>query len=107
MKVNNPNINGGTQATNVAGTRNARDVKGGKAEKNAPITSAEDLSGSSKINMSERAQMMAKAKQIAKTDTVDEARVAHLQKMIDSGTYKVDAEAIADRLVDEQIATGE
>jgi negative regulator of flagellin synthesis FlgM len=107
MKVNNPNVKSGTQATNVASTRSARDIKGAKTDKNAPVTSAEDLAGSSKINMSERAQMMQKAKSIASADSVDEARVAHLQKMIDSGNYKVDAEAIADRLVDEHIATGE
>jgi flagellar biosynthesis anti-sigma factor FlgM len=36
--------------------------------------------------------------------TVDEAKVARLQKMIDEGSYKTDAAAIADRLVDAHLA---
>lgn len=47
---------------------------------------------------------MQKAKEIAtRPDTVDEAKVARLQKLIDEGNYKVDADAIADRLVDEHM----
>jgi flagellar biosynthesis anti-sigma factor FlgM len=107
MKVNNPSIKSGTSTTNVASTRNARDVKGAKTEKNSGPVSADELSGSSKVEVSDRAQMMQKAKELAKGDSVDEARVAHLQKLIDSGNYKVDSEAVADRLVDEHIAMGE
>lgn len=55
------------------------------------------------VNVSERAQMMQKAKDIASQSSVDEAKVARLQKMIDEGKYKVDAQAVADRLVDEHI----
>lgn len=65
-----------------------------------------DLAGnqnSAKINLSDRAQQMQKAKDIASASTVDEAKVARLQKMIDEGKYKVDADAIADRLVDEHL----
>jgi negative regulator of flagellin synthesis FlgM len=60
-----------------------------------------------KVNLSERAQSMQKAKEIASHDTVDEAKVARLQKLIDDGKYKVDARAVADRLVDEHLAMGE
>jgi negative regulator of flagellin synthesis FlgM len=107
MKVNNK-ATSGAQAANIASTgATTRTKASDKAGKNAPIRGPEDLAGSAKINMSERAQMMSKAKEIAKSDTVDEARVAHLQKMIDSGKYNVDAAAVADRLVDEHLATGE
>lgn len=59
---------------------------------------------SANVNVSERAQMMAKAKEIASSPmTVDEAKVARLQKLIDEGKYKVDADAIADRLIDEHM----
>jgi hypothetical protein len=49
----------------------------------------------------------AKAKAIAKADTTDEAKIARIQKMVDAGTYKVDASAIADKLVDEQLLMAE
>jgi flagellar biosynthesis anti-sigma factor FlgM len=49
--------------------------------------------------------MMQKAKDIASQPmTVDEAKVARLQKLIDEGKYKVDSQSIADRLVDEHLA---
>ena len=51
------------------------------------------------MDVSERAQLMQKAKDIASKSSVDEAKVARLQKLIDEGKYKVDADAVADRLV--------
>lgn len=64
-----------------------------------------EIKDSSKLNLSDRAQMMQKAKDIASEPMgVDEARVARLQKMIDEGKYKIDADAIADRLVDEHLS---
>ena len=56
-----------------------------------------------KINVSSQARQINKAKEIAKQDTVDEAKVARLQKLIDSGDYKIDSEAIADKLVNEHL----
>lgn len=57
---------------------------------------------SARVDLSSRAQDMARAKELATPDNgIDEAKVARLQKLIDAGQYKVDAEAIADRLVDE------
>jgi flagellar biosynthesis anti-sigma factor FlgM len=56
------------------------------------------------VDVSERAQMMAKAKHIASQHSeVDEAKVARLQKLIDDGNYKVDSEAVADRLLEEHM----
>lgn len=69
-----------------------------------------DLAGNSnsaKVVVSDRAQMMQRAKDIASSTNVDEAKVARLQKMIDEGKYKVDADAIADRLVDEHMSMPE
>lgn len=67
------------------------------------LKSKDVLKGSANVNVSERAQMMQKAKDIASADTIDEAKVARLQKLIDDGKYKVDAGKIADRLVDEHL----
>ena len=55
------------------------------------------------MDLSERAQMMQKAKAMASNNSVDEAKVARLQKLIDEGKYKVDANRVADRLVDEHM----
>ena len=74
--------------------------------KKDPMSSAEKaeaVKDSSKLELSSRAQMMNKAKNIASEETVDEAKVARLQKMIDEGRYHVDASTIADRLVDEHL----
>ena len=67
-----------------------------------------DTSSSARINLSERAQDMKRITDIAKSiPDVDEAKVAKYQKLIDSGEYKVDAEAVADKMVDEFALTGE
>lgn len=66
---------------------------------------ADQIKDASQVDVSSRAQMMNKAKQIASEDTVDEAKVARLQKLIDEGRYNMDASKIADRLVDEHLAT--
>lgn len=70
----------------------------------APQGGAEGAAGSSKVDVSDRAQLMAKAKALASNNGVDEAKVARLQKLIDEGKYKTDAHAIADRLVDEHMS---
>lgn len=47
---------------------------------------------------------MKRAKEIATpSNDIDESKVARLQKMIDAGEYRVDAEAIADKLLDEHL----
>lgn len=53
------------------------------------------------VKVSEQARQIQKAKDIASDMSVDEAKVSHLQKLIDEGKYSVDAAAIADRMVDE------
>jgi flagellar biosynthesis anti-sigma factor FlgM len=105
MKVSNNKI-GGTHAG--LGTDRAGKSEGASAlskEVKAGGPSKANLKDSSSVHVSERAQMMQKAKDIASQPmTVDEAKVARLQKMIDEGTYKTDAAAIADRLVDAHMA---
>jgi negative regulator of flagellin synthesis FlgM len=72
-----------------------------EAKKNKSIAGTE-IANSAKIDVSSRAQDILKAKALATPSSdVDEAKVARLQKMIDEGKYKVDAEAIAGRLLDE------
>lgn len=57
-----------------------------------------------RVQLSDRAQQMKKAKEIAMaTPDVDEAKVAKFQQLIDQGKYKVDAKALADKMVDEEL----
>jgi negative regulator of flagellin synthesis FlgM len=93
----------GVQApkSNKAGENNQAENKAGGI--------AAKLGDTARVNLSERAQQMQRAKEIASigADSVDEAKVARLQRLIDEGKYKVDAKAVADRLVDEHLAMGE
>ena len=60
-------------------------------------------SGTARIDLSSRAHALQKAKDLASENSVDHAKVARLQKLIDEGKYNVDAKSIADRLVDEHL----
>jgi negative regulator of flagellin synthesis FlgM len=69
---------------------------------------ASDIESAVRFDLSPRAQDMKKIKEIATAaPDVDEAKVARLQKLIDEGKYKIDADAIADKMVDEQLMMGE
>lgn len=64
--------------------------------------------GASKVDVSTKAQEAKRIKELAvAAPDVDMAKVAKFRQMIDEGKYKVDAKAIADRLVDEELALGD
>lgn len=84
-------------------TDKADKAKAGGADK-ASLLARTDL-GATKVDVSERAQQMKKAKEIAQaTPDINEEKVARLQKLIDEGKYKVSAKDIADKMVDEEAA---
>lgn len=104
MKVTDKNS---AALTGVTGSS----VKKAGLDKNAKgelggAVSSENLGSSAKVDLSTRAQDIKKAKDIASKglDTVDEAKVAKFQALIDSGKYKVDAKRVADKLVDEHLS---
>lgn len=100
MKVTNNRIGSSSLGKTDAAGALGKDVKA-RGAKSSP---SENLQGSANVNLSDRAQMMQRAKELAgQPDTVDEAKVARLQKLIDEGKYNVDAASIADRLVDEHM----
>jgi flagellar biosynthesis anti-sigma factor FlgM len=105
MKVTNNKIGATPGKVDTAKTAKTDAAKIGNVDAKATggLKSKDVLKGSANVNVSERAQMMQKAKDIASADTIDEAKVARLQKLIDDGKYKVDADKIADRLVDEHL----
>ncbi len=100
MKVTNNKIS----STDLAATsgRGLGETKRARAGDKSAIN-AGDIASSSKVSVSDRAHMMQKAKEAARTDTVDEAKVARLQALIDAGKYQVDASKVADKLVDEHL----
>ena len=107
MKVTNSKIGPGTTPLDTGKAGKTGKTDGPTTARTKAPQDAEtraQIKDSTNVNLSPRAQQMQKAKEIARgDDSVDEARVAKLQKMIDEGSYKVDADKIADRLVDEHM----
>lgn len=62
------------------------------------------LGDSTKVELSPKAQEAKRIKELAMAaPDVDEVKVAKFREMIDKGTYKVDAQSIADKMVDEHL----
>jgi negative regulator of flagellin synthesis FlgM len=107
MKVSNTgpgNITSGVAGTATTGAKET-------TSKNSRSAAAEALGASvgnsTKVDLSPRAQEMKRVKEMATPGGVDDAKVARLQALIDSGQYKVDARAVADKLIDEQMKMNE
>ena len=79
----------------------------GTDKKTAEAKDVKDLVSSGKfdavkLDLSERAQDVRKAKELAQASPdVDMDKVEKFRKLIDEGKYKVDAKAVADRMVSE------
>ena len=72
---------------------------------NSSTSDAKELNQDSvKVDFSSRAQDAKRIKEIAiAAPDVDQSKVDKFQKLIDAGQYKVNAKAVADRLVDEHL----
>lgn len=79
------------------------DAKNIKNQKATNMKSEIGANSSAQVSLSNQAQQIKKATEIAKDDSVDEAKIARLQSLIDGGKYKIDAAKIADKLVDEHL----
>lgn len=99
MKVNNST----TSATRDTGKAAA--AEGSETRKSPKGKASERAENNEKVEISPKAKEAAKAKQLAKSapDTNDE-KIAKIKAQIGRGEYKVDAEKIADRLVDEHMS---
>ncbi|WP_347356114.1 flagellar biosynthesis anti-sigma factor FlgM [Bdellovibrio sp.] len=70
----------------------------------ADALTSSNLGESSRVELSPRAQEAKRIKELAMAaPDVDEAKVAKFRALIDEGKYKVDAKAIADKMVDEHL----
>lgn len=79
----------------------------GTSEKRRSGRTEEADSGySEKVAISSRAKDAAKAMEAARSaPDIDEAKVAKFKAAIQNGSYKVDADKVADRMFDEHLAT--
>lgn len=93
-------------------------VDGPKADKandaknlknSGPSTAAQGLMGNleaAKVEVSSRGQEAQKIKELAMAaPDVDMQKVEKFRRLIDSGQYKIDANAIADKMVDDHMET--
>ena len=78
----------------------SKDVKADAVSLFAP----QEGSGASKVDVSNRAQEAKKIKELAMAaPDVDQAKVEKFRKLIEDGKYKVDAKAVADKMVDDEL----
>lgn len=76
-----------------------------KTEQSNGLPFASDM-GSAKVDLSARAKDISRAKEVAMASPdVDQAKVEKFQKLIDEGKYKVDAKAVAEKMVEEHLMT--
>lgn len=76
--------------------------------KEAAKTSASSAAGSTakgdKVDLSAKAQeLQAASEAIKKMDDVDHAKVAEIKAQIEAGTYKIDANKIAGKMLEESL----
>lgn len=82
-------------------TGNAKSVKDSVKDLATPAGSAQ----ATRVDLSDRAQEAKQIKELAMKSSpdVDMDKVEKFRRLIDSGQYKVDAQAVADRMVDEHL----
>jgi negative regulator of flagellin synthesis FlgM len=107
MKVN-PATTQAVQNNDVSGTSGAkRAEKAGAASASSKVSAKTVDSSSTKAEISAKAKEFAKAKEAATSaPDVREDRIAELKKRIAAGNYQVNAEAIANKMVDEHVSSG-
>jgi negative regulator of flagellin synthesis FlgM len=107
MRINPPGSNQ-VQGSELSRSRQAEQARGKEQAGKAEATSAKStIPDSVRTDISGRATETAQAKAAA-TDAPDvrEDKIAALKARIESGTYRIDADRIADRMIDEHKALG-
>lgn len=80
--------------------------KNSKTSESASASEANSGSQATKVELSPRVQDIKKIKEIAKnTPDVNTDKVAKFKQMIAEGKYKVDAKAVAEKMVDDALMT--
>ncbi|CAN5389951.1 hypothetical protein BH10BDE1_BH10BDE1_18970 [soil metagenome] len=106
MKVSNSGPKNVATPSTAATTETAKGTRSSKSS--AAEALGATVGSSTKVDVSSRAHEMNRVKAMSTpSNDIDEAKVARLQAMIDNGAYKVDADALAERLVGEQLKMNE
>jgi negative regulator of flagellin synthesis FlgM len=96
QSVNNKQVDKAKEAGRAAESKN---VKSEAAAASLPSTAAQ-------VQISDQAKLMQKATEaVHATADVRQERVAELKERIRAGTYKVDSQSVADKLVEEHFLT--
>jgi negative regulator of flagellin synthesis FlgM len=104
MKITHNKIGQKLNLTDAGKTDKVADQKDLKGAKS--LGNAADLVGATRVEVSPQAQDAKKIKELAMAaPDVDMEKVARFRNLIDSGQYKVDAQAVADRMVDDHLET--
>ncbi len=81
-------------------------LRGAKNTKADALAEQAANQGASRVALSGEAQTAKRIKELAMAaPDVDMAKVEKFRQLIDDGKYKVDAKAVADKLVDDQLLT--
>lgn len=95
----NTTINTGGPAVPQPATAGTRRAGAGEAEGGAPgPATTGPAAGGDRVQLTESARALGAATH-AKDAPVDTQRVEHIRQAIANGTYKVDAQRVADRLI--------
>ena len=114
MRVNQPGSSNvqnselsGAQAKKTNKTGEADAAESAKKARPADTSATSLLGGSAKTEISGKARELAKAKDVASAaPDVREDKIAELKRRIAAGAYQVDADAVADRMVDDHLRAG-
>jgi len=83
-----------------------KDAKNGGLQKTSDAVAGGIAGSATQVAVSDRAQEAKRIKDLANAaPDVDAAKVEKFRALIDAGKYKVDAKAVADRMVDEHLET--
>lgn len=108
MKITHNKIGQNLNLTDAAKTK-TDGVK--NKSTSSQVESSKDLSllegaDSVKVDLSSRARDVKQIKELAmQTPDIDQAKVDKFRKLIAEGKYKVDAKAVADKMVDEHLSS--
>lgn len=93
-----------SDSSKSAKAEKAGDASSAKKSSTASSSDAAASSQATKVELSPKAQDIKKIKELAmNSPDVDANKVEKFKRMIADGSYKVDAKAVADRMVDEHL----
>lgn len=105
MRVSQPG-NRPVQNSEVSSTRQTAQAAAAKKNEKTKEGSAPVATDGATATISARAREMAQAKDVASsTPDIREEKIAELKRRIAAGQYKINPEAIADRMVDDHLKT--